>query len=280
MTDNTKDDIDLAPFRTHGINTIISFSGGRTSGVLLYYVLKAHNWQLPENVKVVFRNTGKERPETLDFINEVEKRWGVDIVWLEWTLEEPHYKIVDYETASRNGEPFAELNKWKQFTPGPLARFCTAFLKINNLRAYIRERLQWDEWQSYVGIRADEPRRWRVEGPQAKCKAEVIELPLKTAKITKPYVMEFWRRQPFDLQLKSYEGNCDLCFLKGYKKRMLIMEENPHLAEWWIDQEQTTGFSFRPGQYYSDLYDYTTKQMRLPLLPDVNDDLGECLCHD
>lgn len=274
-------DVDLAPFRTNQINTIVSFSGGRTSGVMLWHVLKAHDWNLPENVKVVFENTGKEREETLDFVHEVETRWGVDINWIEWRLEKPRFRRVNYETASRNGEPFAELIEWKgNYLPGPVQRMCTQHLKVDCMRHFIRSELQWDEWQSFIGIRADEPRRWRVEGPDPKFKRECREIPLRTAQITEEHVFEFWNKQPFDLQLKSYEGNCDLCFLKGHKKRMLIMEENPHLAQWWIDQEERTGRSFRPRQPFKDLYEYTTKQMRLPLLPEVNDDLGECLCHD
>jgi len=32
-------------------------------------------------------------------------------------------------------------------------------------------------------------------------------------------------------------GNCDLCFLKGRKKKLSLIRERPDLAEWWIDQE-------------------------------------------
>jgi 3'-phosphoadenosine 5'-phosphosulfate sulfotransferase (PAPS reductase)/FAD synthetase len=56
--------------------TIISFSGGRTSAMMLKLILDAHGGTLPLWVKVVFCNTGKERPETLDFVNECAKRWN------------------------------------------------------------------------------------------------------------------------------------------------------------------------------------------------------------
>ncbi len=79
--------VNLKPFHTYSCNTVVSFSGGRTSGFLLYHVLKAHDFDLPDNVQVIFENTGKERLETLDFIDEVSKRWGVDITWLEWRKE-------------------------------------------------------------------------------------------------------------------------------------------------------------------------------------------------
>ena len=229
-------EIDLSHFRTHG-RTVVSFSGGRTSGFLLYHVLKAHDFQLPEDVVVLFENTGKEREETLDFIHEVSKQWGVDIGWLEWRLQKPRFRVVDYESASRNGEPFEELIKWKSYLPNAVARFCTENLKVKCSHDYLRDHLGWAEWTSFIGIRYDEPRRWKIEGEDPKRRYEDRYLPLRHAGISERDVLDFWRRQPFDLKLKSYEGNCDLCYLKGQGKRMRIMEENPHLADWWVEQE-------------------------------------------
>ncbi len=48
----------------------------------------------------------------------------------------------------------------------------------------------------------------------------------------------FWKASPFDLRLRKWEGNCDLCFLKGKAKRMRIMRDKPETASWWIEQEQ------------------------------------------
>ena len=62
----------------------ISFSGGRTSGYMLYKILEAHDFNLPHDVKVTFANTGKEMPQTLDFVQACSDNWGVDIVWLEY----------------------------------------------------------------------------------------------------------------------------------------------------------------------------------------------------
>jgi len=95
--------------------TVISFSGGRTSAFMLYKVLEAHHMSLPPEAKVIFCNTGKEHEATLDFVRDIEKQWSVPIVWLEFTKEQPKFKVVNYETASRNGEPFAEIIASKQF---------------------------------------------------------------------------------------------------------------------------------------------------------------------
>ena len=61
----------------------ISFSGGRTSGYMLWKILDAWGGKLPQHLRVTFANTGKEMPQTLDFVRACGERWDVDIVWLE-----------------------------------------------------------------------------------------------------------------------------------------------------------------------------------------------------
>ena len=39
---------------------------------------------------------------------------------------------------------------------------------------------------------------------------------------------------PFDLHLEHYQGNCDLCFLKGRNMIKRLLTEHPEKAEWWI----------------------------------------------
>jgi hypothetical protein len=62
----------------------IGISGGPTSGHMVYNILEAHGGHLPADVHLCFQNTGKEREETLIFIEEMGKRWGVHVTWMEW----------------------------------------------------------------------------------------------------------------------------------------------------------------------------------------------------
>ena len=62
----------MNPYKIEG-PALISFSGGRTSAYMLYQILQAHGGELPPNLYVTFANTGKEMPETLDFITEQKK---------------------------------------------------------------------------------------------------------------------------------------------------------------------------------------------------------------
>jgi 3'-phosphoadenosine 5'-phosphosulfate sulfotransferase (PAPS reductase)/FAD synthetase len=214
--------------------TVISFSGGRTSGYMLWRVLQSNNG-LPDDAKVIFANTGKEEEATLKFINDCAIKWNVPIVWLEYLPEKPRYKEITYETASRNGEPFAALIEKKNYLPNPVTRFCTVELKIRTIHRYLKD-LGWkhDENSDWIGIRADEPRR--------AAKVTRDRVPLFVDGITSKDVGNFWAEQEFDLELpningKTYHGNCDLCFLKGYPQTLSLIQEKPERAIWWIEQE-------------------------------------------
>ena len=51
---------------------------------MLKKILEAHDHVLPNNVQVVFANTGKEMPQTYDFVKNCEVKWNVKIHWLEF----------------------------------------------------------------------------------------------------------------------------------------------------------------------------------------------------
>ena len=94
----------------------------------------------------------------------------------------------------------------------------------------------------------------------------------------KLHIGEFWLAQPFRLALEPWEGNCDLCFLKGLKKRERIMRDRPDLVPWWADQEKARRARFHahePG------YAATLDRVRhLPMIGDPveDDDTIPCFC--
>jgi len=98
----------LNPYALPDGNVSISFSGGRTSAYMLWAIMEA-NGGLPDRVRVVFANTGRERPETLDFVAEVNRRWGVGVTWVEFRRGAPGYEVVDRQGASLDGQPFDPL---------------------------------------------------------------------------------------------------------------------------------------------------------------------------
>ncbi len=141
---------------------LISFSGGRTSGYMLYQILQAYNGELPEGLHVVFANTGKERAETLQFIADCEENWGVKIHWVEWrdkaTEDDRGFAEVNFYTASRNGEPFHKLIVKKQLLPNVVTRYCTEKLKIETMQAFMKSQ-GIRAYSNVIGLRYDEPHR-------------------------------------------------------------------------------------------------------------------------
>lgn len=179
---------------------------------------------------VTFQNTGKELPQTLDFIHECDQRWGLNILWLEYR-KPASFEVVTYETASRNGQPFDQLLQQRPASiPNQQFRFCTLELKINTLKRYLKS-IGITEYTSFNGIRYDEPRRW------SKVNDHDVALPLVKWKTTKEDVLNWWKQQDFDLMVKEPYGNCDCCFLKGKGKLAVIAKEKPELFDWWISKE-------------------------------------------
>jgi len=229
--------------------TVISFSGGRTSAYMLWRVLQAHDGKLPNEAIVMFANTGKEAEETLAFVQACSDKWGVEIHWVEYQTEEPTFRRVTFETASRQGEPFEALIIKRKYLPNPLVRFCTAELKIRTIHRYLKS-LGWEhnETMDWVGIRADE------QGRAAKI-VDKSRLPLVTAKVTKKEVIDFWESQDFNLMLPNINGetptgNCDLCFLKNTSKIMSLIASEPDRAIWWAKMEGLSIASMPSGNYF------------------------------
>ncbi len=248
-----------------------SFSGGRTSGYMLWRALEAYDGQLPADHVVTFANTGKEREETLRFVHECETRWGVKVHWVERSDTNPRgFVDVDFDTASRSGEPFEALIAKKGYLPNSQARFCSVELKVRVMRDFCRA-MDWKHWKSIVGLRADEPGRvQRAHAANAAGKERwQAVMPLAVAGISQRDVMAFWRNQDFDLQLLPFEGNCDACFLKARPKLFEVERTSPGTLQWWVDQERkaaametatASGSVFREGETYSQIQDAVKRQ--------------------
>lgn len=214
-------------------NVQIAFSGGRTSAYMLHCIQIA-NGGIPDRAVVTFQNTGREMPQTLDFVAEVGRRWNVPIVWLEYRPTAPFFETVSHNSASRDGEPFDALIDKKQYLPNQQSRFCTIELKVRTAKRYLMN-LGWKHWTSVVGIRADEPHRLNKPKPQDRWE---VWTPLADAGVSRVDVAEFWRRQAFDLRLPNVRGNCwlgncDGCFLKSERSQAVLARDFPERHAWW-----------------------------------------------
>ena len=141
---------------------LITFSGGRTSAFMARLLMEHPDYK-DFNKVVVFANTGKEDEETLKFINKCDKEWNLGVVWIEGIAtvgkrKGTTVKVVDFESASREGEPF-ELVVEKYGIPSKMYRSCTRELKERPMHKYAKSVFGHVHYLTAIGIRSDEKHR-------------------------------------------------------------------------------------------------------------------------
>lgn len=227
--------------------TYVQFSGGRTSGLLAALS--------DERTVLAFQNTGREHEKTLEFVERVGEACGREVIWLEFRPplrrgappREFLFERVDFRTASRKGEPLAEMlrciNEYRESKGKPPiapwfgSRICTTHLKHRVLDHYLAS-IGVHAHDRWLGLRADEPARVaRLSGQETRDKG--LEAPLSRAGIRKFDVFEFWDEQTFDLGLVEYEGNCDGCFLKDQADASRAIGDDPEKVAYWSGLQRT-----------------------------------------
>jgi len=225
---------------------LISFSGGRTSAYMTYFLCKEWSDRHKYDIKVVFANTGKEVENTLFFVDECSQEWDIPITWIEGYPKETgkgwgvNYKIVNYETASRNGEPFEAMIS-RIGLPSQSAPFCSPQLKKAPIKSYANSIWRGQDYYIAIGIRVDEQKRINKNHVKNK-----IIYPLAYINpVTKIDIKNWWDKQSFDLNIHPDDGNCDACWKKSFPTLARIMNRSPSAFDWW--QEMTDKYSnFNP----------------------------------
>lgn len=218
---------------------VVSFSGGRTSAYMLWFILNKSEYKNNYDIKVIFANTGKETEKTLEFVRDCSINFGIEIIWLEsYPKTEKGWgvgaNVVTFETASRKGEPF-ELMISKLGIPSSSAPFCSFQLKRYAINAYLKT-IGWGKCYVAIGIRADEIDR--VNPNYLKLR---ILYPLINTNIKKSDIIKFWRNQTFDLKCHKDLGNCDGCWKKSAKTLVSIARQNQNVYNWWQDMTDKYG---------------------------------------
>lgn len=225
----------------------ICMSGGRTSAYLVEDVL----YQLSQGCFddeyefiVTFANTGREHEKTLKFVDKCDRRWqefyGVSVVWLEAVVHNERvastHKIVNFESADRYGSVFEEVVS-KYGLPNGNFLHCTRELKENPIISYMSSlghtqgtTTKTASYETWIGIRADEPKRLggKRNGRQNKVfplAGELIDG--MDFSCDKQEVLDFWEDMPFDLGIPEHQGNCVDCHKKSNKKLSLVYSETP-----------------------------------------------------
>ena len=140
---------------------VVKFSGGRSSGMLLFTLLENGFLRQERGDVVVFNNTSCEHPETYRFAAEckrrVESNYGIPFFFVQFQTYEdarqgewrrlPTYRLVNERPYSKSnldgfhwrGEVFEELLSHKAYVPSQFRRVCTKSLKLEVTREFLRD---------------------------------------------------------------------------------------------------------------------------------------------
>jgi hypothetical protein len=260
----------------------ISFSGGETSAFMAQWLIENRADQYDE-VLCLFANTGQENEETLYFVERCDQQFGLNVVWVEADVqhgsrESTKHRVVDFVTASRQGEPFESVIE-KYGIPNQAYPHCTRELKLNPMRSYL-DSIGWEKgtYDTAIGIRSDEIDRISPERERLR-----LIYPLVTDKpMTKPRINQWWSGQPFRLNLKGYEGNCKWCWKKSLRKHLTLITEHPEWYKFPERMEREHGLSghnidgtprvfFRGGRCVDDIRQIAAQGGWQPAADDARD---------
>lgn len=209
---------------------VVSFSGGRTSAYLCKLMIEKFG---RENVDFIFMDTGAEHPKTYEFIKNVNGFLGLNLTCLRGDFNQDigvghSYIVVDIESLKCDFGPFTEMVK-KYGTPTVVSGWCTSRMKQEVHDKYCNDKYGKNEYQTWLGIRADEPKRLGNIGNSDKVKymAEISDA-------EKEDVLGYWSEQDFDLNLPEWLGNCVFCFKKSNLKLASAAIDEPELLKQWL----------------------------------------------
>lgn len=220
---------------------LVSFSGGETSAYMAQYLWKHKQDEF--DMVFVFANTGLENEQTLKFVKQCSDHFGFDIHWVEAVVQHgvrkgTLHKVVNYETASREGEPFEDVIK-KYGVPNQAFPHCTREAKLSPITSFTKSYFGTRDYYTAIGIRSDEADRINSKAGELKLIYPLISK--NYIPMTKPKINFWWSQQPFRLELKGYQGNCITCWKKADKKLFQIYKENPSSFDFMNRMEQKYG---------------------------------------
>lgn len=211
---------------------ILSLSGGKDSAALAVHM----KGKIP-GMEYVFCDTGKELPETYDYLAKLEAYLGQPIVRLNSDRDFDHW-----------------LKIYGNYLPSGRMRWCTRQLKIKPYERYIGD----DPVISYIGIRADEDREGYISTkPNIQAR-----YPFKEDGLVKDDVFRILEES--GLGIPEYykwrtRSGCFFCFFQRKSEWMGLAREHPELFEQAAAYEKEDG---ETGVGFSWQSEETLQQMK------------------
>jgi hypothetical protein len=135
---------------------VVSFSGGRTSAYLCYLMKE----KFGDDVDFIYMDTGAEHPKTYEFIRSVNRELNLNLVCLRTDFSTPlgagnNFKVVEINSIAPDLKPFTDMVS-KYGVPYIGGMFCTDRMKLVPFTKYCNEKYGRGNYETWLGIRADE----------------------------------------------------------------------------------------------------------------------------
>jgi 3'-phosphoadenosine 5'-phosphosulfate sulfotransferase (PAPS reductase)/FAD synthetase len=209
------------------VRHILSLSGGKDSTALAIYLRD----RIPE-LEYVFCDTGKELPETYEYIDRLEVYLGKRVVRLNSDRDFDHY-----------------LQIYNNVLPDARTRWCTRKLKIEPFERFVGDDLCYN----YIGIRADESQR---KGYISTKPNIIARYPFIEDGITKEDVVRILEESGLGLpayyEWRSRSG-CYFCFFQQRIEWTGLLENHPDLYQKAMEYEAETGYAWSQRESLEEL---------------------------
>ncbi len=196
------------------VRHLLGLSGGKDSSALAVYMRD----RVPE-MEYFFSDTGKELPETYEFLDRLEALLGKPIVRLNMDNDDSKNRDFDHWLTLYGG-----------LLPSSQVRWCTVNLKIKPFEEYVGE----DRVYNYIAIRADEDRVGYKPLKTPSLRNIEPKYPFKEDGITKEGVYQILEES--GLGLPDYykwrtRSGCYFCFFQRKSEWVGLLEQHPDLFE-------------------------------------------------
>ena len=197
------------------VRHVLGLSGGKDSSALAIYM----RGKVPD-MEYFFTDTGRELPETYEYLDQLEVVLGKRINRLNADRDFDHYLWVYQGTL-----------------PSPQMRWCTKNLKLKPFEKWIGD----DQAVTYVGIRADEDR----EGYISHKPTITARFPFKEDGLVESDILRILDDAGIGLP-KYYSwrtrSGCFFCFFQRKYEWVRLSEEHPDLFKEAVAYEEKVNF--------------------------------------
>lgn len=263
-------------------------SGGRSSAKMARHIQLSPKYDEYEKL-YMFCNTGQERPETIQFLKDMVYYWGIPLNIIEgvYSMEEGvgvRSKLVDFDTMDMTGRVYSEcieqMNKYENIgvpcTPVP---YCSDYMKTRVSHHFSKLIFGTTDYVKAIGYRAEDIPK-RITYAELKSDNKRIA-PLLTdfeRPINKYDLTYFFNDQPFQLQISSDLGNCELCWKKSNANLIKAIQYGTRFIDWHGGKEAQYGNRFfRDNLSIYDLVKMAESGKQLSIFEEPEDD--KCVCN-